>query len=220
MPGRTGLEILAEIRSGAATRDIPVVLLTGMRERELLLRGFSQGLDDFITKPADPAELALRIRAVAARSKRFAARSTGLLEGTARERTQLLWLAFSRTGDARTQTGPRDAATLIQKTAFRLAELAGSEAPVGTLTVSPRREGTAWVRWNGAPPSPSLRERLLTARCAAERLCRSRGIPSGLRLLHLELRRPELFGRPGMEQAIALELEQQRNPDELRSLEL
>jgi len=55
MPGTTGLELCAELKSAPATRDIPIVLLTGSEEgAEAAKRA---GANAFLRKPFSPLEL-------------------------------------------------------------------------------------------------------------------------------------------------------------------
>jgi len=55
MPGTTGLELCAELKSAPATRDIPIVLLTGSEEgAEAAKRA---GANAFVRKPFSPLEL-------------------------------------------------------------------------------------------------------------------------------------------------------------------
>lgn len=64
LPGITGFDVLEAIRSRAETRDIPVLMLTAMREDEDRIRGLSLGVDDYVTKPFNPEELVLRVAAI------------------------------------------------------------------------------------------------------------------------------------------------------------
>jgi len=66
MPQRDGWGTLERIRE---VSDLPVVMLTARDEESEVLRGFSLGADDYVTKPFSFAQLAARIRAVLARSK-------------------------------------------------------------------------------------------------------------------------------------------------------
>ncbi|MCE9599432.1 MAG: response regulator [Spirochaetia bacterium] len=69
MPEKSGFDLLADLKSRSALRNIPVLFLTAHSEKSTLLRGLRQGLDDYVTKPCDPEELALRIAAAAKRVK-------------------------------------------------------------------------------------------------------------------------------------------------------
>jgi two-component system sensor histidine kinase/response regulator len=62
MPGLNGFQVLKALQEDAATRDIPVVFLTGDVERDSLTRAFSAGAVDYVTKPFMPDELLLRVR--------------------------------------------------------------------------------------------------------------------------------------------------------------
>lgn len=64
LPGITGFDVLEAIRSRPETRDIPVLMLTAMREDEDRIRGLSLGVDDYVTKPFNPEELVLRVAAI------------------------------------------------------------------------------------------------------------------------------------------------------------
>jgi len=60
LPGKDGLEILAQIRD---EKDIPVLLVSAKKEEIDKIKGFSFGADDYITKPFSPGELVARVKA-------------------------------------------------------------------------------------------------------------------------------------------------------------
>jgi len=62
MPVMDGFQVLERIRADPGTRDIPVIFLTAEHERESLVRAFSSGAVDYITKPFVPEELLARVR--------------------------------------------------------------------------------------------------------------------------------------------------------------
>ncbi len=62
LPGMAGWDILKEIKSRHATRDIPVLIVTVLENREL---GLALGADDFFTKPVDRAAFVQRVRELA-----------------------------------------------------------------------------------------------------------------------------------------------------------
>lgn len=57
MPYMDGLETLKQIRSNPATRDLPVIMLTAKAQDQDVFRGYSQGVDIYLTKPFNPMEL-------------------------------------------------------------------------------------------------------------------------------------------------------------------
>ncbi len=64
LPGRSGHELLAEIRADPRTRLIPVVMITGAATQERKLKAIEAGVTDFIAKPFSAEELAARVRAL------------------------------------------------------------------------------------------------------------------------------------------------------------
>lgn len=62
MPGMDGYEVLTRLRDNSATRDIPVILVTGMDSAEDREKGIKLGAVDYITKPFDIDEIRARIR--------------------------------------------------------------------------------------------------------------------------------------------------------------
>jgi DNA-binding response OmpR family regulator len=64
MPGRTGLEVCAELRADPATADIRVLLLSAGASPEDVARGLTAGADAYLTKPFSIADLVREIRAL------------------------------------------------------------------------------------------------------------------------------------------------------------
>jgi PleD family two-component response regulator len=61
MPGLSGWEVLARLRIAAATRNTPVMMLTGCGETHDKVEGFGLGADDYVTKPFALDELRARV---------------------------------------------------------------------------------------------------------------------------------------------------------------
>ncbi|WP_337100710.1 response regulator transcription factor [Paenibacillus sp. YIM B09110] len=61
MPNMDGWELCRELRDNY---DIPLLMLTAKGEMGDKVRGFNIGTDDYLVKPFDPAELAVRVRAL------------------------------------------------------------------------------------------------------------------------------------------------------------
>jgi putative two-component system response regulator len=64
MPGMTGLELLERIRQTQQTKDLPVVMLTGLSTRELKRQALELGAADLLNKPVEPEDLVARLRSV------------------------------------------------------------------------------------------------------------------------------------------------------------
>jgi len=64
LPGIDGLEICRILKSDAATKDVPVVMLTAKSEEADIVAGLELGADDYITKPFSPRVLSARVKAV------------------------------------------------------------------------------------------------------------------------------------------------------------
>jgi diguanylate cyclase (GGDEF)-like protein len=61
MPGVDGLAVVRCLRADAATAELPVILLTALDEPEAIVDAFEQGADDYVTKPAHPDEVRVRL---------------------------------------------------------------------------------------------------------------------------------------------------------------
>ena len=62
MPEPDGYQILRELRRRPETKDLPIVVLTGLDADDEVGRAFAAGADDFVRKPFRPVELVARIR--------------------------------------------------------------------------------------------------------------------------------------------------------------
>jgi len=66
MPGRSGLELLAEMKASPATRDVEVVILTGLQDRALKRRALDLGAADLLNKPVEKEDIIARLNSVLA----------------------------------------------------------------------------------------------------------------------------------------------------------
>jgi signal transduction histidine kinase/CheY-like chemotaxis protein len=77
MPRMDGFGLLRALRGDAATRTVPVLMLTARAGQEAAVEGLEAGADDYLAKPFQAAELLARVRAVAERARAGAARPDG-----------------------------------------------------------------------------------------------------------------------------------------------
>lgn len=64
LPEVDGIEICRALKSDAATKSIPVIMLTAKSEEADVIVGLQMGADDYIPKPFSPKVLAARIKAI------------------------------------------------------------------------------------------------------------------------------------------------------------
>ncbi len=64
MTPKNGIDTLRDIRSMRDRSDIPVIMLTGVEDKESVLASFKLGICDYILKPFSSDDLLKRIRMV------------------------------------------------------------------------------------------------------------------------------------------------------------
>lgn len=70
LPGENGMEILHRLKENAATKDIPVIMVTAKGSEYDKVLGLDSGADDYIAKPFGMMELVSRIKAVLRRTQK------------------------------------------------------------------------------------------------------------------------------------------------------
>jgi two-component system alkaline phosphatase synthesis response regulator PhoP len=70
MPKLDGYETCKALKANAATRDIPVILLSAKGRNVDQKVGFEVGADDYITKPFSPRKLVERINSILGQTSR------------------------------------------------------------------------------------------------------------------------------------------------------
>ena len=70
LPDRDGFEVLDEVKSNAATSDIPVLFLTADSSSDSVVKALDKGADDYVAKTVGSVELTARVQA-ALRTKRL-----------------------------------------------------------------------------------------------------------------------------------------------------
>ncbi|MBL8056690.1 MAG: response regulator [Anaerolineales bacterium] len=64
MPGMDGFEVCQHLRADQRLAEVPIILITGLDDRDSRLRGLEAGADDFLSKPFDHDELRARVRTI------------------------------------------------------------------------------------------------------------------------------------------------------------
>jgi putative two-component system response regulator len=109
MPGMDGFQVCQRLKQSPETRHIPVIIITGLSDREANIRAVEAGADDFVIKPFDRVLLEARIRT---------SLKTKLLQD------QLL--AYQHELEVRVQDRTRQLERTQQVAVFSLAKLAES----------------------------------------------------------------------------------------------
>lgn len=63
MPEMNGFEVCNQLQKNQKTKDIPVIFLTAVAEKESIVKGFEVGGVDYLTKPFNNLELLARVKA-------------------------------------------------------------------------------------------------------------------------------------------------------------
>jgi two-component system KDP operon response regulator KdpE len=67
MPGMDGYELCRRLREMS---DVPIIMVSALRNEDEIVRGLDAGADDYVTKPFSVVELVARVRAVQRRYRR------------------------------------------------------------------------------------------------------------------------------------------------------
>jgi DNA-binding response OmpR family regulator len=62
MPRLDGFAVLAALRNDPSTAHLAIVMLSARQQETDVLRGFGLGADDYVVKPFNPMELAMRLK--------------------------------------------------------------------------------------------------------------------------------------------------------------
>jgi two-component system chemotaxis response regulator CheY len=68
MPGRSGLELLQQVRSVGL--EVPFVMVTGRADKESVIAAKDAGVTAYISKPFSAAQLEAKMRAAVARARK------------------------------------------------------------------------------------------------------------------------------------------------------
>ncbi|OPX28819.1 MAG: hypothetical protein B1H06_02540 [Candidatus Cloacimonas sp. 4484_143] len=62
MPDINGFEVCGKLMQNEKTKDIPVIFLTAVTDKESIIKGFEVGGKDYLTKPFNTTELVARVK--------------------------------------------------------------------------------------------------------------------------------------------------------------
>lgn len=157
LPGVSGLDLLRAVRADPEFAHLPVIILTSSSDAETKLRALDLGATDFLAKPVDPSELALRVRNTLAakayqdqlafydavtylpNARQLERRGSSLIEQAGRHggRVVMLHLAFGGFRRVIDTFGPRVGELLLRRMASRLQSSLSeitSDGPGGPLS--------------------------------------------------------------------------------------
>ncbi|MFZ6644141.1 response regulator [Undibacterium sp. TJN25] len=99
MPGIDGFEVARRLKLDSATKNIPIIMITSLDDRDSKIRALEVGAEEFLTKPVDRAELWVRVRNLLRLREytNFLANHTQILEGQIKQRTAQLTSSYRET---------------------------------------------------------------------------------------------------------------------------
>lgn len=62
MPGIDGFQVVTRLKADPRTAHIPIIMITGLNDRDSRLRALQVGAEEFLNKPVDRMELRVRVR--------------------------------------------------------------------------------------------------------------------------------------------------------------
>jgi adenylate cyclase len=69
MPVMDGFQVLAQLKTNKAQRDIPVIIISSLDDQDNIVKGIRMGADDCLPKPFDPIILGARVEACLERKR-------------------------------------------------------------------------------------------------------------------------------------------------------
>ena len=72
LPEMTGLELLKHLRQNISLANVPILMLSGVKDAERRWQCFEAGANDFLSKPFHPRELSLRVNLISKTTPHFA----------------------------------------------------------------------------------------------------------------------------------------------------
>ncbi len=135
MPDLNGIEVLSRLKADPRHARIPVIMISGLKETDAVIRCIEAGADDYLTKPFNPVLLRARVNACVER-KRWADREARYLRRIEVERDRadaLLHAVLPAPVVARLTNGERVIADRYESVSILFADLVGF-TPVAART--------------------------------------------------------------------------------------
>ncbi|MGK3994946.1 hybrid sensor histidine kinase/response regulator [Sorangium sp. So ce1024] len=151
MPGMSGTEICALLRSCSATIGLPILILTVAGQEQDLVEGLTAGADDYVVKPCPAAALSARVGALV-RSKRLRERAERAEQIAAVER-DLLRALIEQSGDGIMAMDARGVIRICNQEAQRQHGVTERETVIGADSAQPY----TLLALDGRPLSPEER---------------------------------------------------------------
>lgn len=129
MPQISGFELAARLKADSRYANLPIIIVTAFDDRETRLHALEAGVDDFLGKPIDRAELRVRVRNIL-RLKEYSdriQRNNETLEITVRQRTAQLHDSYLQTINVLLRAAEKkdeETGAHIQRIAYYCKELA------------------------------------------------------------------------------------------------
>lgn len=129
MPQISGFELAVRLKADSRYAHLPIIVVTALDDRETRLRALEAGVDDFLGKPIDRAELRVRVRNIL-RLKEYGdriQRNNEILETTVRQRTAQLHDSYLQTINVLLRAAEKkdeETGAHIQRIAYYCKELA------------------------------------------------------------------------------------------------
>lgn len=101
MPKINGFEVAKKLKKDKKTLHIPIIFITSKTDAESIVKGFSLGAADYITKPFEPAEVLARVKThlEISRQRKFQSEMNEVLLRKVEERTKELRQAKEKAED-------------------------------------------------------------------------------------------------------------------------
>jgi DNA-binding response OmpR family regulator len=139
MPGRSGYDVIAELRGNPKTAGVPILVLSALSEGPQRVRGLREGADDYMCKPLEPEELVLRLERLLARSAEASAVLFGRLGAVSVAEVIQIVLHLGISGVFEISSGGRHGRIVVDGNVARGAEfedLEGQDAAITMLSLS------------------------------------------------------------------------------------